>query len=110
MTRSIQNKGLYLALVSQLGKLSRHNRQCSYRTKERYYEAYKRFCAYLADEYHLQKVSNISGKHLVGYVLYLQEHGTSASTIKTNLAAIRFFHDKVSNPPNILCPPIASWV
>lgn len=53
---------------------------------------------YLADEYHLQKLSNISGKHLVGYVLYLQEHGKSASTIKTDLAAIRFFHDKVSNP------------
>ena len=31
-------------------------------------------------------------------MLYLQEHGKSASTIKTDLAAIRFFHDKVSNP------------
>ena len=27
----------------------------------------------------------------------MQEHGKSASTIKTGLAAIRFFHDKVSN-------------
>ena len=98
MTRSIQNKGLYLALVSQLNKLARHNRQGSFRTKDRYYEACKRFCGYLADEYHLQKLSNISGKHLVNYVLYLQEHGKSASTIKTDLAAIRFFHDKVSNP------------
>lgn len=98
MTRSIQNKGLYLALVSQLNKLARHNRQGSFRTKDRYYEACKRFCGYLADEYHLQKLSNISGKHLASYVLYLQEHGKSASTIKTDLAAIRFFHDKVSNP------------
>ena len=39
MTRSIQNKGLYLALVSQLNKLARHNRQGSFRTKDRYYEA-----------------------------------------------------------------------
>lgn len=54
MTRSIQNKGLYLALVSQLNKLARHNRQGSFRTKDRYYEACKRFCGYLADEYHLQ--------------------------------------------------------
>lgn len=98
MTRSIQNKGLYLALVSQLNKLARHNRQGSFRTKDRYYEACKRFCGYLADEYHLQKLSNISGKHLVGYVMHLQEHGKSASTIKTDLAAIRFFHDKMSNP------------
>ena len=47
LTRSIQNKGLYLALVSQLNKLARHNRQGSFRTKDRYYEACKRFCGYL---------------------------------------------------------------
>lgn len=72
--------------------------QGSFRTKERYYEACKRFCAYLAAEYHLQKLENISGKHLVSYVLYLQEQGKSASTIKTDLSAIRFFHDKMSHP------------
>ena len=98
MAKTIQQKGLYLALVSQLDKLARHNRQGSFCTKDRYYDACKRFCGYLADEYRLQKLSNISGKHLVGYVLYLQENGKSASTIKTDLAAIRFFHDKVSNP------------
>ena len=50
MAKSIQNLGLYLTLVGQLDKLARHNRQGSFRTKERYYEAFKRFCAYLADE------------------------------------------------------------
>lgn len=90
--------GLYLALVSQLDKLARHNRQGSYRTKERYYEACKRFCVFLADEYHLQKLENISGKHLTTYVLQMQESGKSPSTIKTDLAAIRFFHDKMSRP------------
>ena len=98
MAKIIHNKGLYLALVSQLDKLARHNRQGSFRTKERYYEAFKRFCAYLADEFHLQKLENISGKHLVSYVLWMQESGKSASTIKTDLAAIRFFHDKMSRP------------
>lgn len=58
----------------------------------------KRFCAYLADEYRLQKLTNISGKHLTSYVLWMQEDGKSASTIKTDLSAIRFFHDKMSNP------------
>ena len=29
------------------------------------------------------------------YVLYMQAQGKSASTIKTELAAIRFFHDKM---------------
>ena len=98
MAKSIQNLGLYLTLVGQLDKLARHNRQGSLRTKERYHEAFKRFCAYLADEFHLQKLENISGKHLVSYVLWMQESGKSASTIKTDLAAIRFFHDKMSRP------------
>lgn len=91
-------KGIYHTLVTQLDKLARHNRQGSFRTKDRYYEAVKRFCAYLAAHYHLQKLENISGKHLVSYVLYLQEQGKSASTIKTDLSAIRFFHDKMSHP------------
>lgn len=98
MTTKIKKPGIYSALVSQLDKLARHNRQGSFRTKERYYEACKRFCAYLADEYHLQKLENISGKHLTNYVLWMQENGKSASTIKTDLAAIRFFHDKMSRP------------
>ena len=93
---------IYLALEAQLKKIARHNRQGSYRTKERYYTAMKRFCHFLADNYHLQKLSNISGKHMVAYVLWMQEKGLSASTIKTDLAAIRFFHDKISNPKYIL--------
>ena len=98
MTMKIQNKGIFLALVDQLDKLAKHNRQGSFRTKGRYYQAMKRFCAYLADEYRLQKLTNISGKHLTSYVLWMQEDGKSASTIKTDLSAIRFFHDKMSNP------------
>ena len=34
----------------------------------------------------------------MSYVLYLQAQGKSASTIKTDLSAIRFFHDKMSHP------------
>lgn len=98
MTTKPQNNGIYLSLVSQLDKLARHNRQGSFRTKERYYLATKRFCPFLAEEYHLQKLANISGKHLVHYVQHLQDTERSASTIKTDLAAIRFFHDKISNP------------
>ena len=80
-------KGIYNTLVTQLDKLARYNRQGSFRTKDRYYEAVKRFCAYLAAHYHLQQLENISGKHLVSYVLYLQAQGKSASTVKTDLSA-----------------------
>ena len=93
----MKNQGIYNSLEAQLNKLARHNRQGSYRTKERYYMAMKRFCHFLAENYHLQKLANISGKHLVAYVLWMQEKGLSASTIKTDLAAIRFFHDKISD-------------
>ena len=90
-----QNEGIYHALLDQLDKLERHNRQGSYKTRQRYYEAMQRFCRFLADSYHLQKLTNISGKHLVAYVRHLQENGKAASTIKTELAAIRFWHDKL---------------
>ena len=60
-----QNEGIYRALIAQLDKLARHNRQESYKTRQRYYEAMQRFCRYLAEEYRLQKLPNISGKHLV---------------------------------------------
>ena len=92
-----QNEGIYRALIAQLDKLARHNRQESYKTRQRYYEAMRRFCRFLAEEYRLQKLTNISGKHLVAYVRHLQENGKAASTIKTELAAIRFWHDQISN-------------
>ena len=86
---------LLTTLVAQLDKLAKHNRQGSYQTRYRYYEAMKRFCRFLAEAFHLQRLANLSGKHLVAYVTYLQETGKSASTIKTDLAAIRFFHDLI---------------
>lgn len=95
MTIKTRNLGVYQTLIAQLGKTARHNRQGSFRTKERYYEAMQRFCKFLSEEYRLQKLANINGKHLTAYVLYMQEQGKSASTIKTDLAAIRFFHDKM---------------
>ena len=101
-------KGIYNTLVTQLDKLARHNRQGSFRTKDRYYEAVKRFCAYLAAHYHLQKVENISGKHLVSYVLYLQEQGKSASTIKTDLSAIRFSTTRCPIPAT-RCRAMKNW-
>ena len=82
MKKQNPNMGLYSTLVAQLDKVARHNRQGSFRTKERYYEAMKRFCRFLAEHYHLQKLTNISGKHLTAYVIKMQEDDKSASTIK----------------------------
>ena len=92
----------YSNLLSQAQKLYRHNRQGSYRTKERYFEAYKRFLRFVGEEYHLQKISNVSGKHLSAYVQYMKQKGYAPSTIKTDLAAIRFWQDKVSDAKYVL--------
>lgn len=89
---------IFIALVDQLDRLSRHNRQGSFQTRDRYYEAMKRFCLYLALVWHLQKLRNIAPEHVAGYVVYMQENGNAPSTIKTDLAAIRFFHDKIDDP------------
>ena len=98
----------YFNLLSQAQKLYRHNRQGSYRTKERYFEAYKRFLRFVGEEYHLQKLSNISGKHLAAYVEHMQKKGYAASTIKTDLAAIRFWQDQVPGAKYTL-PANAEW-
>ena len=96
MKQQSPNTGIYNALIDQLDKVARHNRQGSFRTKERYYEAMKRFCRFLAEYFRIQKLSNINAKHLNAYIIKMQEDGKSSSTIKTDLAAIRFFHDKMS--------------
>ena len=41
----------YFNLLSQAQKLYRHNRQGSYKTRERYFEAYKRFLKFVDCEY-----------------------------------------------------------
>ena len=92
----------YLNLLTQAQKLFRHNRQGSYKTKERYQEAYKRFLCYVGEAYRLEKIANISGKHLSSYAKYMQVKNYSPSTIKTDLAAIRFWHDQIPNKRYIL--------
>ncbi len=41
MTMQIRNEGVYNSPIAQLDKLARHNRQGSYRSKERYYRVYQ---------------------------------------------------------------------
>lgn len=87
----------YLPMMMYVDKLHRHNRQGSYKTRARYYEAMQRFCRFLAEVYRLERLANIAPKHIYAYVTYLQEQEKSASTIKTDLSAIRFFHDLIPN-------------
>ena len=60
----MNNNGSTINLLAQLNKLTRHNRQGSFKTRERYEEAMKRFCRFLAESYRLEKLSNIAPKHI----------------------------------------------
>ncbi|MCY0892605.1 MAG: phage integrase N-terminal SAM-like domain-containing protein [Acidibacillus sp.] len=95
----------YRNLEQQLDKIWRHVNQGSIKTRYRYKEAVTRFCHFAADTYKLQKVTNIKDKHLISYVAHMQQKGLSASTIKTELSAIRFLCDqagvKATLPTNV---------
>ena len=93
---------IYKNLEVQYKKIFRHINVGSFKTRERYGKAFKRFMVFLADEYRMQKLANISAKHIFAYVAYMQNKGLAASTIKTELAAIRFFHDSMPYPRNTL--------
>ena len=87
----------YINLLAQAQKLYKHNRQGSFQTKRRYFEAFQRFLRFVGEEFRLQKLQNISGKHLYAYFDYLKEKGVAPATQKTDAAAIRFWCDKISS-------------
>ena len=92
-----KTRNLERNLMAQVERLARHNRQLSYKSRKRYQEAMMRYCKYLAAAWQLEKIRNISGKHLEAYAQYLQDCGKAPSTIKTELSAIRFWHDKMDD-------------
>lgn len=94
MPNEIQNEGIYRNLMQQIGKISSHVNQGSIETRFRYGEAVDRFCQFISDEFRVQKFTNVKEKHVVEYVKHMQGKGLSASTIKTDLSAIRFYYDQ----------------
>lgn len=98
----MKNINIYKNLEQQYNKIFKHIKVGSYKTRERYGKAFKRFMVFLADEYRMQKLANTAPKHIFAYVDYMQKKGLSASTIKTELAAIRFFHDSMTYTRNEL--------
>ena len=91
----MENKKIYENLEVQSDKVFRHMRTCGYKTRERYKKAMKRFMVFLADKYRSEKLANIAPKHIFAYVDYIQKKGNAASTVKTDLTAIRTFHDSM---------------
>ena len=72
------------------------------RGTERYRNGVKAFCKHLAIQYSSKNFKNISDKHLESFVRASQEAGVSASTIKTDLSAIRKLHSMLPKTRNKL--------
>lgn len=91
------NKNIYENLLVQFDKIFKHNRQLSYKSRQRYAEAFKRFLVFLAEQYKLERLPNIAPKHVAAYVAHLEAQWRSPAYIKTELSAIRFWHDQISD-------------
>ena len=85
--------GIYKNLVSQIDSIFKHSNERSIKSRYRYYEATKRFCRFLADNYRLQKFKNVEDRHFRAYAEHLKENN-EATTIQTDLSGIRYFHEK----------------
>jgi integrase len=85
---------IYKNLEKQVNRIYKHSRQGSFKTRERYFEGTKRFCRFLSEKYKLQKFANVQDKHVKTYIEHMQQEGKSASTVKTDLAGIRYFHEQ----------------
>lgn len=72
------------------------------RGTERYRNGVKAFSKHLAIEYGSKNFKNISDKHLESFIKASQDAGVTASTIKTDLAAIRKLHNLLPKTRNKL--------
>ena len=81
--------GAYKNLVAQIDSILAHSNERSIKSRYRYYEAAKRFCRFLADNYRLQKFKNVKERHFRTYAEHLKENN-AATTIQTDLSGIRY--------------------
>lgn len=88
-------ENIYENLKQQLDSLHRHARQGSYKTRVRYYFAMIQFLKFLTVGFRLENLTNISGKHLCAYLEWRQSCGIAPPTVKSELCAIRYYHDQM---------------
>ena len=85
---TVLNPGLYKNLLAQVESIYKHSNELSFKTRARYYEATKRFCKFLADNFRLQNFKNVEDRHFKAYVEHLKENN-SAATIQSDLSGVR---------------------
>lgn len=93
---SIDNLGF------QLAKIVRNMNANRFQTRRRYLKAEQRFIKHIAKNFRVQKLSNIKDNHLESYVNLLKEKNCTNQYIKTELSAIRFFHNETQETRYVL--------
>ena len=99
---TVLNPGVYKNLLAQIESIYRHSNELSFKTRARYFEATKRFCKFLSDNFRLQNFKNVEDRHFKAYVEHLKDNN-SAATIQSDLSGIRYFHRR-SGSKNRLSP------
>jgi integrase len=90
----LSKEGIYKNLCTQIDRIYRQTNEKSFKTRARYLEATYRFCEFLSEKYPMQNFASVRSKHLKAYVEQMKAKGQSASTIKTDISGIRFFHER----------------
>ena len=93
---TVLNSGVYKNLLAQVDAIYKHSNELNFKTRARYFEATKRFCKFLADNFRLQNFKNVDDRHFKAYVEHLKENN-AAATIQSDLSGIRYFHRKSSS-------------
>ena len=89
-------------LTEQIDRIWRGLNQKGYATRSKYYDCTIRFCRYYYEQWRGQKFANISGKHIRGYVEYMQNVKHYApKTITAELSGIRFYYNAAGGRNNL---------
>ncbi len=79
-------------MIAQILSAFDHTNEGHYSTKARYLSAIAPLVEFLVKEFHLQKLANLSGKHIRAYVKKRQADGIAPATIMSDLSAIRYVY------------------
>jgi len=89
----MSTEGLTKNLLSQIYRLTKGTNKNSKETRHRYKESNERFAHFLAEKFHIQKITNVKEKHFTAYAEHMVQQGYSGKTIRTDLSGIRYFHE-----------------
>lgn len=79
-------------LGHQFQKIMQKANRGSIKTRYRYAETGQRFVKWVQPQFKMQKLANLSDKHLVAYAKHLRTQGCTDKYIKNELSGLRYIH------------------